>query len=333
MIFVTGGTGLVGSHLLFDLLSSGEKVKALKRPQSDILNVRKVFGYYSANAEMLFNKIEWCEGDLTDYDSLLDALDGIDKVYHCAAAVSFNACDKALLFSSNVEGTANMVNAALECKIKKLCYVSSVATLGKNDKFITEETDWKSSPENSAYSVSKYAAEREVWRASEEGLNVIVVNPSTIIGPGNWNNGSSALFKKAFDGISYYTDGVTGFIGVRDVCKLMIELTNSNYKNERFILNSENISYKEFFTYVNRCFGHSAPFIKITVFLSAIIWRIEKLKGFVSNKNRLITRETASLANKKSHYSNSKVTNLLTFQFTPIQSVIKEVCSIYLRTI
>ena len=332
MILVTGGTGLVGSHLLFDLLLSGERVKALKRPQSDILSVRKVFGYYSADAEILFNKIEWCEGDLTDYDSLLDALVGIDTVYHCAAAVSFNSFDKALLFSTNIEGTANMVNAALECEIKKLCYVSSVATLGKNDTFITEDTDWKSSPENSAYSVSKYAAEREVWRASEEGLNVIVVNPSIILGPGNWNYGSSALFKKAYDGISYYTDGVTGFIGVRDVSKLMIELTNSNYKNERFILNSENVSYKDFFTYVNVCFGHRAPFIKITALLSAIIWRIEKLKGIVSNKNRLITRETASLANKKSYYSNLKVTTFLTFKFTPIQSVIKDVCSIYLKT-
>ena len=219
MILVTGGTGLVGAHLLYDLTSSGKKVRAIKRTSSDISVVKKVFSYYSADSENLLKNIEWVNAELSDVYSLLDAMEGVQEIYHCAAMVSFEKKKEEEMMKINIEGTANMVNAALAKSVSKFCHVSSIAALGRDEKggFISEETFWKSSPDNSNYSISKYGAEREVWRAAEEGLNVVIVNPSLIIGGGNWTQSSSNMFSKGYKGIKYYSSGENGFIDVRDV--------------------------------------------------------------------------------------------------------------------
>lgn len=230
LILVTGGTGLVGTHLLFDLCKSGKRIRALKRIGSDVANVKKVFSYYSSNVDELLKNIEWVDVDLMDVYSLLDAMEGITEVYHCAAMVSFDSKHETEMMKINVEGTSNMVNAALEKGIKKFCHVSSIATIGRAEhiSLSTEETFWKSSPDHSNYAISKYAAEREVWRASEEGLDVVIVNPSLIIGAGNWQQSSSIFFEKGFKGMKYYTEGSNGFVDVRDVVTLMIRLMNSD---------------------------------------------------------------------------------------------------------
>jgi dihydroflavonol-4-reductase len=189
MILVTGGTGLVGSHLLYDLVKSGASVRALKRAGSDLKGVLKTFSFYSQVPEELFSRIQWVEGDIEDMASLEDAMEGADKVYHCAAIVSFLPQDRSAMLRVNVEGTANVVNACLQKQVSKLCHVSSIASLGRNSTsdLVNEETHWKTSPQNSWYAISKYGAEREVWRGAEEGLKVVVVNPSVILGPGSWN--------------------------------------------------------------------------------------------------------------------------------------------------
>jgi nucleoside-diphosphate-sugar epimerase len=130
LILVTGGTGLVGSHLLFDLCKSGERMRAIKRSNSTIENVKKVFAYYTPNALEHFKNIEWVDADLLDVYSLMDAMEGVNQVYHCAAMVSFEAKHEEEMMNINAEGTANMVNAALAKGIKKFCHVSSVATIG-----------------------------------------------------------------------------------------------------------------------------------------------------------------------------------------------------------
>ena len=98
--------------------------------------------------------------------------------------------------------------------------------------------------------ITKYGAEMEVWRGTQEGLNTVVVNPGIIIGPGYWHNGSGSLFKRIYKGMSHYTNGVVGFVGVNDVAQIMIKLMESNIINQRYILISENLSYKDFFTKV-----------------------------------------------------------------------------------
>lgn len=334
VILVTGGTGLVGSHLLFDLCKSGEKVRALKRSSSNIDNVKKVFSYYTDSPEQLFNTIEWVDADLTDLYSLIDALENITDVYHCAAMVSFDPKQESEMMKINVEGTANMVNAALQKGIRKFAHVSSIATIGHPEHVdvLTEQFFWKLSPEHSNYAISKYGAEREVWRAAEEDLDVIIVNPSLIIGAGNWQQSSSTLFAQAYKGLKYYTLGENGFVDVRDVAALLIVLMKSPVKNERYILNSENISYKRFFDLAHQEFGKPMAHIKVGKIISSIAWRTEALRSLITGTPPLITKETATSAHTISRYSNKKIKSVFPdYNFISVEQAVKDTCKLFLK--
>jgi len=336
MILVTGGTGLVGTHLLYDLTRSGKQVRALKRANSNIANVKKVFTYYTNNADDLLKKIEWVDADLLDVYTILDAMESVTEVYHCAAMVSFDSKDEMEMMKINIEGTANTVNAALEKGIKKFCHVSSIAALGRaeNGALTTEETFWKSSPENSNYSLSKYGAEREVWRAAEEGLNVVIVNPSLIIGGGNWQQSSSNMFSKAYKGIKFYTDGGTGIIDVRDVSALTIKLMESAISNQRFLLIAENTTFKYYFDLIHEAFGRSKPSIKAGKFLSGFAWRAEKIRSLFTGTTPLITKETARSAHRVSRFSNEKILKLFSgYKFIPLEKSVKDTCELFLKDI
>jgi len=234
----------------------------------------------------------------------------------------------------NIAGTANMVNAALEKGVKKFCHVSSIAAIGRAEKgkLTSEETFWKSSPDQSNYSISKYGAEREVWRAAEEGLNVIVVNPSLIIGGGNWTQSSSNMFSSGYSGLKFYSSGAMGFVDVRDVSKLMIRLMESNYSNQRYIVNAENISFKKYFEIMHLAFGKSIPSIKAGKFLSGFAWRAEKIKTMLTGKPPLITKETSRSANSISYFSNDKILKAFPdFKFISVEQSLKDTCQLYLK--
>jgi len=334
MILVTGATGLVGSHLLYDLTLAGKKVRALKRKNSNLQQVKKVFSYYTNNTETLFNTIEWIDADLSDIYSLLDAMEGVTQIYHCAASVSFNPKDREELRKVNVEGTANLVNAALEKGIKKFCHVSSIAALGRDEHggVTTENTFWKYNPQLSVYSITKYNAEREVWRASEEGLNIIIVNPALIIGPGNWSQSSSAMFSKDYKGLSFYTQGINGFVDVRDGSRLSILLTESELKNERYILSSESIGFKFVFDVMHEALDKKKPAIKAGKFLTGLAWRIEKIKSMFTGSSPLITKETAQTSQRISRFSNEKVLNAFPdYKFIPIEQSVKDTAKLFLK--
>jgi dihydroflavonol-4-reductase len=333
VILVTGGTGLVGTHLLFELCKSGSKVRVLKRSSSNIANVSKVFAYYSPDSEQFLKSIEWVDADLLDVYSLSDAMEGVTSIYHCAAVVSFDPKDEEEIMKINVEGTANVVNAALANGVKKICHVSSIATIGRSDHHpVFDETMfWKYSPSQSNYAISKYGAEREVWRASEEGIDVVIVNPSLILGPGNWTQSSSNLFEKGYNGMKFYTEGTNGFVDVRDVAQLMVRLMNSDVKNERFILNADNISYKTFFDMLHKQFGKPLSSIKISKFVSEIAWRFEKAIASFSNSIPRITKETAISAHSKSCFSNEKTKKAFPdFNFIDVEKSVKDTCALYL---
>ncbi len=333
MILVTGGSGLVGSHLLFDLINSGKKVRVLKREKTSIDLVKKIFAYYTPNSASLLDSIEWVTGDITDIYSLYDVLDGVDYVYHTAGFVSFNSSDKQEIMKVNATGTANVVNACLHKNVKKLCHVSSIATLGRenNNGIMNEETHWISSNKNSVYAVSKYNAEREVWRGTAEGLPAVIINPSIIIGPGNWDKGSSQLFKQVWDGLKFYTHGVNGYVDVRDVSKCMIQLMNHPIENSNFIVSSENIDYFTLFSMIAKNLNKKAPSIKVTSFLSEIAWRTEKAKFLLTGKAPLITKETARTAFQKYYFSNEKIKKILDFEFIPISESIHQTSRFFLR--
>lgn len=333
MILVTGGTGLVGSHLLFGLVRSGKKVRALKREKSDLSQIKKIFSLYDANPGILLENIEWVTGDITDIYSLYEAMEGVEQVYHTAAMVSFHPADKPEMFKINVDGTANVVNACLFKGVKKLCNVSSIAALGnsENGEYIDEETRWKNSGKNSRYSLSKYAAEREVWRGTIEGLPAVIVNPSVIIGPGDWNKGSSALFQQVWDGLKFYTRGVNGYVDVHDVAKAMILLMDSDIENSRFIVSSENLDYLEVFSMIAEGLGKKKPSMKATAFLRQMAWRAEMLRSAFTGGKPLITRETARTSAQKYYYSNEKIRTTLGFEFIPMVDSFRETCKIFMH--
>ncbi len=322
MILLTGGTGLVGSHLLYELTIEGKKVRALKRKGSRIDIAEKIFEWYNPERyQDQFKLIEWVDGDLSDIFSLRDALQGVKHVYHCAAVVSFVPSERPKMLKINIDGTANLVNACLMENVEKLCHCSSISALGRPDRgtWVDESLIWKTSRKNSYYSISKFGAEREVWRGSEEGLKVVIVNPSVIIGPGDPYRSSARLFTTVKDGLRFYSSGSTGFVDARDVAKAMQVLTESDINDERYILNSENISYKELFEIFARHAKVKPPFFRAGRTLSEIAWRLEKLRSLVTGSNPLITKETARSANSRYQFSNEKISSELGRKFYTVE--------------
>ena len=331
MILVTGGTGFVGSHLLYHLVKDGKRVNAIKRSSSSMMLIQKVFS--SKNAENLFENINWIEADVLDIFSLIKAFEGISEVYHAAAAVSFDPAGKKLMMQTNVEGTANVVNAALEKKLRKLCFISSIAALGRTPatKPIDEDTHFSSSVNPSTYSISKYESEREIWRGIHEGLNAVIVNPSVILGLGDWNNGSSKLFQTVYDKLMFYTTGSNGFVDVNDVAKAMVLLMESDLTNDRFIISAENLKYKQLFSMIAEALKVPPPRYKAGVLLSAAYWRALKAKALITGKQPLVTKETAHTAQQHSRYNNSKFLNQFDFSYVSIQQSIKQAAEIFLE--
>jgi len=332
MNFVTGATGLVGSHLLYELTAGGHKVRAAYRKGSNLELVRRLFSWYDpAHGNQLFEQIEWTEVYLDDVFSIKEALEDISKVYHCAALVSFQPADRKRMLKINVDGTANLVNSCLEAGIERFCHCSSVAALGqpKEGNMFDETAIWKTSHSNTWYAISKYGAEREVWRGSEEGLRVVIVNPSIIIGPGDISRSSSQLYQSVSKGLRFYTKGITGFVDVRDVARVMLLLTESQVAGQRFILNSENLQYKQVFDWFAREAGKKPPSIFAGRFLSGIAWRLDMLRSLATGSKPLITRETARNANSIRQFSNKKITEALNFRFRKVEEAVKNTVDFY----
>lgn len=315
MILVTGAAGLVGSHLLKQLVANGKKVRALYRSSVPVIEGTE--------------GVEWVRGDILDVISMEEAMMGIKQVYHCAAMVSFNPKKKAILHQTNIEGTANVVNACLNEGVDKLLFVSSVAALGRirEDKPINETMNWSEETSNSEYGKSKYFSEIEVWRGIGEGLNAVIVNPVIILGAGDWTAGSSGLFKSAYDEFPWYAEGTGGFVDVMDVVKAMILLMDSNVSAERFILSAENLSYREVFTQMAKNFGKKPPHRRVAPILASIVWRLEAVKAMFTGKEPILTKETARTAAAKVQFDNQKFKLFfLNFQYTPIHISLQRIC-------
>ena len=274
------------------------------------------------------------EGDVLDVVSLEEAMQGIEGVIHSAAFVSFNKKERKQMYQVNIEGTANVVNIALENNVKRFIHVSSVASLGKrtNGSIVNEDSKWQENKLNTNYAVSKYYGEMEVWRGIAEGLNAVIVNPSTILGYGDWNSSSNALFKNAYNGFPWYTNGVNGFVDIEDVSKAIVKLLATNIRSERFILNGENWSYRKLFDTIADSFGKRRPYRKATPLLSSLAWRLEKLRSFFTGKKVLLTKETAKVAQSSTNFDNNKILNALPgFTFTNLEQTIRKACGRYAK--
>lgn len=325
VVLITGVTGLVGSAVAKELLSHGFVVKALVR--SDIA---------ATKVSRLSGDIETVEGDVLDVFSLEKALIGVDYVVHSAALVSFSPKERDTMYKVNIEGTSNLVNACLAANIKKLCFVSSVAALGRPAQSLLQEGQqvqidenqkWENSETNSHYAITKYLAECEVWRAQAEGLSSVIVNPSIILGEGDWTQSSTQLFKYVYDQKPFYTQGFLNYVDVQDVARAIRLLLFSEIENERFCVSGGLISYKAFFESVADVFGRKRPSFEVKPWMMDYIWRFEAAKSWLTGKAPLITKETAKTSRLKILYKNNKIKNAIGLEFTPLNQTIERVCS------
>ena len=334
MVLVTGGTGLIGSHLLYNLTQQGVSIRAIYRKGSDIDRVREIFSYYSSNSADLFGTIEWVEADLNDLPNLSLAFEGIKRVYHCAALISFDPSDYKLLRKTNIRGTANIVNLCINHVVEKLCYVSTIATLGYDADCIDEETHWSGNQNQSVYAISKYGAEMEVWRGIQEGVSTVIVNPGVVLGPGFWASGSGLLFDLVKKGTPYVTEGGTGYVAVQDVVTAMVRLMNTSIENQRYILTNGHHSYYKIMSMISREVKAILPKKMSSSFWLALAWRIDWIRSKVFGRKRRLTRQLSYTLQKKSYYSADKIKqDLEGFEFTAISDSISSTSQFFLKEV
>ncbi len=324
-ILVTGGTGFLGAYLLRYLVEQGETVRALRRPTSSMKLV-----------EAIETQVEWVEGDVLDVFSLESAMEGIERVYHCAAMVSFDAREAEMMKKINVDGTANVVNTALQYGVKRFLHVSSIAAIGRNKETaqVNEKVMFVRNPMNTNYAISKFLGEQEAWRGNAEGLETVIVNPSVIIGSGFWDNGTGGFFHQIQNNLKFYPTGITGFVDVRDVAKAMVLLMNSSISEERFLLNSENLKYKTFLNWIAEDLEKNQPNIQVTKFIQEMAWRVAWVKSKLTGKKPFLTRETARNASHQFYYENDKFLKVFPdFQFRTMRETTRETALLFKQSL
>jgi nucleoside-diphosphate-sugar epimerase len=325
-VLVTGGTGFLGAYIIQELVDKGWTVRAIRRGSSLPAFI----------PETIWDMVECVNGDILDTIGLAEAMDGMDAVVHSAAKLSFSGRDQRELYQTNIEGTANVVNMALEQNIRRFVHVSSVAALGRtgNGERVTEKKSWEESRWNTQYAISKFRGEIEVWRGIGEGLPAVIVNPSTILGFGDWDHSSCTLFRSAWQEFPWYTEGVNGFVDVKDVAGVIVSLLASEITGERYILNGDNWTFRRLFENIAAGFGKKPPSREATPFLAGLAWRKESIKSLFSGKPSILTRESARVAQSLTYFENGKIlAQLPDLRFTPLETTIREACLDYLRII
>jgi nucleoside-diphosphate-sugar epimerase len=299
------------------------------RSTTSIEKTKNLFSLY--NKFHLFEKIEWMEADILDIPSLENAFQNIDFVYHCAALISFDPKDEEVIRKTNIEGTANIVNFCLAYRIKKMLFVSSIAALGDlnaTETTISETTEWNPEKPHSDYAISKYGAEMEVWRGQQEGLNILIVNPGVILGPGFSEQGSGALFSAVAKGLAFYTLGTTGYVAVSDVVEMSVKLMASDIQNERFTLIENNYSFQEILNCIADSLQVKRPKWHATPLLINLFWRVD---WFLSNfffQKRKLSRASAKASYSKTEYANIKIISTLASEFKSVKEYIQFIAQI-----
>lgn len=322
-ILVTGGTGFLGSYIIKELVEKNFKVRAIRRSN-------KLPAYIPKE---IFDKVEWVDGDILDVISLEEAMEGVDTVIHAAAIVSFVKKDREQMYRVNVEGTANVVNMALEKNVRRLIHISSVAAMGRTTTggSVNEEKKWEESKVNTHYAKSKYKGELEVWRGISEGLNGVILNPSTILGYGDWSSSSCAIFKNIYEEFKWYTPGINGFVDVEDVARAVVSMLDNGINEQRFVVNGDNWAFKKLMDTIAESLGKKKPSRQTTPLLLSIAWRLEKIKSLFTGKRPLLTRESARVAISKTLFENDKLLKALPgFSFTPLEQTIRQASKKYL---
>lgn len=331
MIVVTGGTGLVGSYLLIKLAEEKSKVRVLIRPGTRPEKVIDVWKHYLPDPDKFLQQFEWYVTDPANRAELYDALSGAAYIYHCAGKVSFDSRDKKEMWETNVLFTRRLVDFCLQHSVKKLVYVSSVAAVGGGNEGLISESNGFPTQKKSIYSQTKTQGEFEVWRGIAEGLDAVIVNPTVILGPGNWRQSSGRFFHTAYQGMKFYTHGSTGFVDNRDVGEILVRLMHSPISGERFILNAANLSFREIFTKIAGALGKNPPSQVIPPFIAGLGWRMEWLRSRLTGTAARLTKENVKSAFRIQQYSAEKIETMLNYTFRDIDDTIRDTAGSYIR--
>lgn len=327
MVLVTGATGLVGSHLLWELLKVEHRVVALIRYTSSLRALRAVFGSYTDTPDSYLSRVEFRVAAINDSMALDTALTGITEVFHCAAVVSLGGKDEAIR-DVNVEGTRLLTELCLKHGVTAFHYVSSIAACGQyaDGRPVDEQAPWAGMEQKSLYAQTKYLAEQEVWKAMKQGLKVSVVNPGVILGFSGVNSGSSMLFHQVRKGLPFYIDGGSGYVGVRDVVAALLLLRKQGIVGERFIVVAENVTNRELLSMIALGFNKRPPRIKIGIPLLVVAASILEVAGklfrFTPPLNTTSARSSANIT----LYSPAALQQRTGLKFSPVSEVVKEVC-------
>ncbi|MBS7566096.1 NAD-dependent epimerase/dehydratase family protein [Mucilaginibacter sp. Bleaf8] len=319
MILVTGATGFLGSILARQLAEQNNRLRCIKRSTSVIPDLLTPYQHL----------IEWTEADMLDIFALEDAFEGITQVYHCAAWVSFKEADKKSMISTNITGTANVVELCLQYGAR-LVHVSSIAAIGaaKEGELITEKHHLEETPANNGYAISKLESEMEVWRGIAEGLDAVIVNPSVIIGPTAGTDGSGQIFETVRRGLKFYTRGSCGLVDVEDVARCIIALMNSSYTAERYIINAENWYFKDLTAAIAQCFGIKPPTTEAKPWMLAVAWRAASFWASVTGTAPSLDKIAAQSATVVQNYDNAKIKQATGIAFKPVTDTIAEICAV-----
>lgn len=326
LTLLTGSTGLVGGHMLVHLHLAGKKIRCLVRSSSSLEQLQLICSYYKLSFDELKNAVEWVVGNTLDFVGLCDLMENVAEVYHCAAVVSFNSKNRLEVLQTNVQGTSNMVDAALKVGVKKFCFISSIAALGVTPDHspILEETPRKNEDPSSTYSESKFRSELEVWRGISEGLNAVIVNPGVVLGPGAPDKGSLLLFQTGRKGMPFYTKATTGYVDVRDVCQISISLMEKELYKKRYILVSENAHNGTVFGLIADEFGKKPPQILAGKALLNAAALISTITGWLTGTTPQLTNDTIRSVLIPRSYSNDRVRAALNYSFIPLADTIRE---------
>jgi dihydroflavonol-4-reductase len=325
-VLVTGGTGFLGAYIIKELIEKGHQVRAIRRSS-------KLPGFVN---QQILQQVEWVDGDVLDVVSLEEAMQDMEAVIHSAAVVSFHRRDKHKMMQVNADGTANVVNMALEKNIRKLVHISSVAALGRTATggHVSEEKKWEDSRVNTDYARSKHKGELEIWRGVGEGLDAVVLNPSTILGFGDWTSSSCAIFKSIYNEFNWYTPGLNGFVDVEDVARAAVIFLENGISGERFIVNGDNWTFQQLQETIASCFGKRKPGKKAGPFVLGLAWRLERVRAAFTSHRPLITKQSAKVAISRTWFENDKLLKTLPgFSFTPLDKSIQKACEKYLANL
>lgn len=324
---VTGATGMLGSELVRQLAGADASIRLVVRNAARLETLIR-----SLENEV---KISVFECELTNPTELQEAFAEIDVVFHCAARVSFALADDKDLVRANTDITHHVVNACLEAGVERLVHVSSIAALGEpNAQGVIDADSYPDSVSGwNGYSLSKFYSENEVWRGIRYGLKATIVNPSIILGPGDWEGeGSAALFAALSSGMPFYVPGVNGYVDLRDVAAAMIGLSTApEAVNKRFILNGANLSYREFITLAAKSMGKKPP---RWLMGERGLTRLRKLSdgwAKITRAKPLLTESLVKAAVARNYYDGESVRQVIDFEYRPIGQTMQYLAAAYLK--